>query len=410
VSTVGVRRADLPLLVVSLLLTRTAALMIVVALPLIVIERYGGGPLIGLLLTLEWLPTLALAGVVGQHLERHNARRTAVVASTLTSAGVAVIPLTRDAGQLCLISLLIGVCYAFAGPARMTLRSLIIPAARSVRANAGLVAAMRVPIVLGPGAAALVAQLGTTVLFFVIAVLSVAAGSLLLLIRGGDLPAGVPGDAGADSPWYRRMIRTLVGDRDTVWEIFGRDRVVAALTISGVAYVGGLGVGRLFVVFFAQDHLPDGTAAFGYLLAALGAGGVLGGAVAARWNPADVTRWFVVASAIQGFVWPLILLHPAMWWAVAVMVVAGAIEGASSSFFYADVQLRLSPAVTGRYFALLVPLSEGALALGTTVGGMLAERSIVLAGAVTTAIMAMPVFLSFRWANSGSRLVWAGVR
>jgi hypothetical protein len=86
-----------------------------------------------------------------------------------------------------------------------------------------------------------------------------------------------------------------------------------------------------------------------------------------------------------------VLDHPVP--AIAVLVLAGAFEAVGTVVFYAEVQSRLAARMTGRYFALLVPLCDAFLVLGVWVSGTLTGFGDIGLAALTAVVMAGPALM-----------------
>ncbi|MGI8329143.1 MFS transporter [Actinomadura scrupuli] len=408
------RRPGSPLrvLALSLFVLRFGSTMTAVGLPLMVVHRYGAGFDAGLTLALELLPNVLFGAVIGDVIDRTDPRRLAILGPLLSAPVVALIPATTELWQIQALGLLAGVGYLVGLPARMALRSQVIPPGAETAGNGLLVASQRLPMLLGPTAAAVLIPFGYTALFLTDAATAVLAAAILFALPPRPRPphsrpphshpacTGPPRAPGARAA--RWAVRARAAARSALRRLFtesipglarmvAADRALAALTATAFTYMFGYGMTRLFLATYAISRFPHHAGFFGLLGAAMGAGAVLGSLTAARFARFSQGHLYVAVNLLESGCWLcLVLLHdPAA--ALAAVALAGVCESIGTVVFYAEAQTRLPANSEGRFFAMLIPLSDSFFVLGTVTTGVVVTNGVVPAAWIIAATMAVPV-------------------
>jgi len=155
--------------------------------------------------------------------------------------------------------------------------------------------------------------------------------------------------------------------------------------------------GTLYPIY-AKDEFGAGPAGLGFLLTAVGVGGMLGGFIANALGHAErqgqIQAIFVVvmAASIVG-----VALSPTMWLAAVFSVTGGAAEMAHASSNMAMLQMSAPPEMRGRISSLLM-LNPALISLGALLAGPLSDAagvrnaSMILAGAAVATIAALYTF------------------
>jgi hypothetical protein len=196
--------------------------------------------------------------------------------------------------------------------------------------------------------------------------------------------------------------RVLVEERDS-----GRRRGVRA----ALAYVRGraalrvlMGLQGLALVFFtipvpvavvlAEHTLHKGAGGYGAVLAAWGAGAVLGSAVYARWHGAPARVLIVLGAGALG----VGIIGMAAAPSIAVAVVGAAIAGVGNGVEAVAVRTALQQQVEQQWMPLLMGFQESLMqavpGIGILIGGLLAElagarAALAVAGGGALAITAV---------------------
>ncbi|SEE69093.1 Major Facilitator Superfamily protein [Streptomyces sp. 2231.1] len=396
-------------LVGSLFVLETGSAMTTVGLPLLVMQRYGLGLEVGFTLAARFLPNILLGALAGQVVDRHDPRRVATLAALGSGLAAALFPFTTAMWQIQLLALAIGIGYMFGFPATMALRPQVIPEGSELEGNGLIVTAERVPKLLGPAVAGPIAAVaGVDWLFTAEAATALVAAALLTRLprtagagsaAAAGAAAGAPAASGARTAsavggrlagWARAVAG---GARELVRMVRGDGRL-SSLTATAFTYMVALGLGRTFLAAYSLHGFGHVPGMLGYLLAAMGLGGALGGMAAAvfrSWNQGWV---YVLGNVLEGVCWVALIATGDWYLALALLLFAGVFESIASVVYFAEVQKRLPAGLQGRYYATLVPLSDVFLVAGTVAGGVLVDRAGVSAGAVLVGLaMALPVLV-----------------
>lgn len=372
--------------------------LVLVGLPLLILHEYGTGLGLGLVIGLRILPNFLLGPSVGGYIDARDPRRIAVVASLASAAFTVLMPLTWALWQLCVLAVALGLTSMFTGPARMALRSWLIPEGREMDGNASIVTAERVPDVLGPAMVGPLLVVGDLDwLFYGGGLLTVLACVPLLGL--GRMPRSAAPEpaaraAGAGLLSLRGIVGRLFTDNArSLAEVVRVDGTLSALTITGFTYVFALGVGRIFLSEYSIRHFPSLHGALGYLMAAMAFGGILGSIAAPRLKRIQPNRLYFIGNILEGVCWLLLPFTPGFTSACALMVVAGVLESAATVVFFAEVQIRLPDSFSGRYYAMLLPLTDACMLLGAVVGGTVVLAGLPWAAVVICLAMAAPIAL-----------------
>jgi MFS family permease len=400
-------RRDGPLLrlTASLFFLQLGGAMTAVALPLWVIEKYGLGLDSGLALGISLLPTVVLGPFVGALVDYGDKRLVAIVAAAAEAIVVALIPATHSLWQIEVLALALGFLTMLGLPARMALRPLVMEPGTEVAGNSLIVAAERTTLMLGPLIAGpIIAIAGLSWVFFAEAVAVGAAGFLILRLPL-PAPAAPPGPAAgaelAPQPPLRSLLRS---PREMAAQVVmplvrmvARDRMLAALTLTSFTYVTAVAAGRILLTVLAASHFQEIPGLLGYLLAAMGAGAVVGALAAGRFVARHQGRLYLVGNLAEACCWIALPFVPYAWAALAVVLFAGLFESLATVVYFAEAQARLKDNLIGRYYASLIPLTSAFSMLGAVLGAPLLEHGGVdLGGGVIAALIAVPVLLLCR--------------
>jgi predicted MFS family arabinose efflux permease len=155
-----------------------------------------------------------------------------------------------------------------------------------------------------------------------------------------------------------------------------------AIAIVGANIIASAVYGALTVLFVIVGHrLGLGAAGYGYLLAAMGAGGVPAAGVANQAASYENPRRALIASMVAVGA-PLPLLALAGWIPVALLLAAVFGAGSVTAEVVGDtcLQRSLDPTVFARAYGLALPAFLG----GIAAGGLIAPVTIALIGVTGT--------------------------
>jgi len=337
---------------------------VLAALPILVAERYGAGGALVLSLTWRILPKIVLAPVSGALLRRFGAPRVTCIALVAEAGLTAWLPWCDDFVLLQVVIAGIGALDVFTVPGLLSLRGDVTPAGLEMASNSLCSMADRIGKTAGPALGGLAVTLGFVPAFLGFAiVIAVAAIPVLALPRPAlDAPAShvtrLPGE-------FLRMLRN--------------DRVLVGLLGGAVCYLVMFGGLRPFLFWANREWFGAADTAWTGLMAAQGAGAVIGALAAGTFNRSLLRRvsaytLSMIAAILEGLFHLALLLCPAgaagAWVAMGILAMTGIPEVISTAAWFTAVQQRLSPERQGLYFAFTSPMWDCAYAIGVTSAGL----------------------------------------
>jgi MFS family permease len=239
----------------------------------------------------------------------------------------------------------------------------VLPAANAARSAIGSLC-----IVAGPGFGAVLLLLGSTTAAFLVnaasfavsaaLVLSLPRGSLFAIERSGETAQGVLAELGSAVNALREQPIAL--------------RFIGADVICSVVY----GAHTVLLLLLASQ-VGVGNAGYGYLLAACGAGGVLGTMASGHLSAALSPRALLLAAGTAVAVPAVLLGVPASFplllvWAVLLGAGSIVVEVATDT----SLQVTLPPEVLARAYGISFPAAIS----GIVVGSLLAAPLVAVVG------------------------------
>jgi MFS family permease len=375
-----------PAFLLAATLARLASEMFPVAAVLLVLDRTGRAGLAGAVVAATTLPAVATGPVLGAWLDRTGRRRVALAANQVLLAA-SLVAILAAAGRapgwvLVLLAASAGLSGPLATGGYTSMIPLLVPERLLPRANALEAASFNTAAIAGPavaGAVAATAGAGWAVLAEAV-LAALALPAIARLPRVGS-PAG-------DQP------ATLAAAIRQGLAHLGRTPVLRGVTVATAVGLGGTGLLTLAMPFWAE-RLGAGRAAAGYLWAALEAGAIAGALVAARpaaaWPPQRVVLAGLGLYGLGVAAWPL---APSLPVALALVALAGLVEGPAFAATFATRQRWSPPALRGQIFTTAASLKLGAFAVGSAVAGPALGRAgvggiLVAAGAVQLLAVAL---------------------
>ena len=241
-------------------------------------------------------------------------------------------------------------------------------------------------IMLGPAlGGALLALVGPAGVFAANAVSFVLSAALVATVRGRFAE-----DRSATEREEHRGLRAG-------FVFIARDRVLRTLVFAWCALVLGIGIAMVADVPLAEVF-GAGSAGYGLMIGAWGAGSVLGSLAGRRLREETEGRVLVIGSALIGLTTAGIALSPSFWPILALLLVAGA---ADAVIMVADrsIQQRRTPdAVRSRVVSASEAMVTLALTAGFALGGPVLELvgpriayAIGVVGGLVGALVLLPV-------------------
>jgi DHA3 family macrolide efflux protein-like MFS transporter len=229
---------------------------------------------LGLLMIIMSIPNFFLSPIMGVLADRFDKRKLMIASDVARFALVILFPFTQNIWHVYALAFLIGAANSAFFPSVFSLIPAIVPKKDLLTANSLNVTTQNIVAIIGPaGGGLIVGFWGTTPAFIINSFTFLFSAFMVLLIRKPERRAAVSGETGtiaSNKPSYIREfaegIRFMMGDPMMRYIIF---------TFSALVLVTS-GLNPLFVIL-VKEVLGKGDLAFGYLISALGVGGIVGG-------------------------------------------------------------------------------------------------------------------------------------
>jgi len=359
----------------------------------VVYDLTGSAGMLGLVLGIRVLPIIATLPLAGAAADRFPRRAMLGITQSVYAAAAAAIGAAVAAGRLrtwhlFAFVILTGFAFTFDRTARQAFVSDLVPAPdipNAVTLNNIVFSLMRV---LSPALAGyLLVWFGTAGNFAAQCLASLAAVALVLLIPGSAQPA--PRVRG--SMWRSIAEGFAWAAADPTTRIVGLFTAVPFLLLTPIW--------STLLPVFARDVFDAGPAALGWMLSAVGLGGVTGGLLSAALARVDRVGWVQAATlglfccTLFGIAWA-----PDLGRALPFIFLAGVAEMVNATAGQTVMQVAAPPEMRGRVLSLL-QLNSALISAGSMIAGSGAEhlgaRGVSLvAGATALAIGAATVLAS----------------
>ncbi len=335
---------------------------------------------LGLVGLAEAVPFLALTLVGGWTADRTDRRRVSLLsfgAVGLSGLALLLLSLGRPASVLPLYGaqVLAGIGRAFFRPASAALGSELVPREHYQNAATWRSSLFHVAMVLGPALGGGLIALGGPRLAYGVVVAFSATGLLLMAtIAPRPRPAAAAGSIGA-------------GLSEGIRFVFSQPILLGALSLDLFAVLFG-GATALLPVF-ARDILGVGEVGFGFLRAAPAVGSIIVALLLARFGSFQragrVLLWCVAAF---GVAWMAFALSRSFTLSLALLVLAGAVDGVSVVLRGTLVQLWTPQEMMGRVAAVNSFFIGSSNELGAFESGLAARLlgvvpAVIFGGAMT---------------------------
>jgi predicted MFS family arabinose efflux permease len=362
-----------------------------------VYERTGSSAWVGITTAARILPEVALGPLGGVLADRHDRRAIMIASDVLRAATMGALALLAIAGgPIVLAPVLAALCTA-AGAAYPQCVVALLPRLVADEdlpaANAARVSITHLCVVGGPILGAVLLVLGSPAATFAVNGVSFLAGAVIV----AALPRAAFRRPASAEPAEPARLRDELA---TGWRALREHPT--ALPLVGVEIVASAIYGASTVLFvLLAMRFGLGAAGYGYLLSALGAGGILAagmaGAAAASSRPRRALLGAVVAF---GLPLPLLALTGSVPAAIALVAVMGAGQMISEVGVDTILQRSLDPAVFARAYGLVVPACVAAI----VAGALLAPLAVSLLGLDATLAITGAAVLAYAALSARSGL------
>ena len=382
------RHRGFRLLVAGQLASNTGDAFYAVALPWYVLASHGGALLLGVVLAAYGIPRTVLVAVGGHASDRWHPWTVMMAADALRALAVAVLAAAALSGPanpavLIPIAAVIGAGEGLFLPGSFSIIPSLLPDADLQAGNAVAASGTQLAGLVGPAiGGAVVAVAGPAAAFFVDAasfVLSAASLAGVSAVRrqarsSHHVPPSSPGEtaAGTSPPDAEEPPAGSEPRLPTLRHLVRSDRALQViLVISLAANFGSGGLGEVALPALAHGPFHAGAAGYGGLVAAIGAGALLGSLAASQTGrfrrPAVVASWAFLAEAAFMAVVPY--LRSAVP-AGAALAVFGALNGFGNVLTITALQRWAPPELLGRLMGLVLLAIFGIFPVSVVLGGI----------------------------------------
>ena len=370
---IALRERNLRVLFGGLVASQAGDWLYNLALLAFVYERTGSTAWVGITTAARILPEVALGPIGGVLADRYDRRLVMIASDVLRAAAMGALAVVALTGAPAILApLLAAVCTA-AGAAYPQCVVAVMPrlvgAGDLAAANAARIGITSLCVIAGPALGAALLLLSSTAVVFAV------NGATFLI--GAAVVTALPREAlRRPAVAVEEVHASIRADLAVGWRALREHP--DALALVGADVVSSAIYGALTVLFvLVGERLGLGAAGYGYLLSALGVGGVLSAGLAHRAASSDrPRRALVVAAAAIGVSLVVFTLSGSL--AVAIVLAAAIGAGLFATEVVADTTLQrsLDPAVFARAYGLAVP----ACVAGIAAGALLAPPCVAVIG------------------------------
>jgi MFS family permease len=339
---------------------------------------------LGIVVALQTLPVLILGPYGGVVADRVDKRRLMIVLQAAMGVQALALGVLTVIGavrvwEIAALAAVLGLNNAFENPARQSfMLELVGPEhlRNAVSLNSTMVNVARI---VGPGIGGLlIAAVGSGWCFLINAVTFLAVINSLTRM-----------DKSALSP-VKPALRAKGQLRDGLRYVRGEPRLMLPLAMAAI--VGCFAYEfQVSLPYMASHGLHAGSAGFGFMTAAMGAGAVVGGLVVATRGKIG-SMPLILAAVAFGIAMFLAALSPNLALELIALALVGAASVAFMSQTNATLQLRAAPEMRGRVMALWFVSFQGSTPIGgPLIGAVMAgfgARSGLAVGAVACLVVA----------------------
>lgn len=340
----------------------------------LILELSGNsGAAIGVVLALQFGPTLLFSMFGGLLADRYDKRRILFATQSIMIAQAAVLGLLDVTGavqlwHVYLLAAVLGITSAIDVPVRQSFVVEIVGGTDLPNAVSLNSVTFNLARIVGPAlAGVLIAVVGTGWVFLGNAVFTIAVIVGLALMRTGELFRSAP--TGRTPGQLREGLRYVKGRSDLV------------LPMVLVFVIGTFGLNYpVTMALLAKEVFGRGAAGYGLFTTAIAVGSLGGALMSTRRTAVPRTRLLLSACFAFGFIEVLVSLMPTYWSTVAMLLPMGAAALTFTIAANSTVQLGSAPAFRGRVMALYMMCFTGGTPIGAPLVGVISDAFGARAG------------------------------
>jgi MFS transporter, DHA3 family, macrolide efflux protein len=359
----------------------------------------GSASLMGAIMMVAMLPAVILGPVAGVFADRYSRRTTIIVADFARGLSVLalalalfVAPRATSLGVACIVTAAIvnGIFGAFFRPALAAAVPELVPRERVASANSLASASAQVALFFGQGLGGVLFRLlGAPVLFLADGISFLVSAASACLVR---IPQVLP----ERTATAREMLRAFRGDMLEGLRFIRAQRGMLDVILAATLINFLLAPFGVLLPFYVEDFLAAPPDWFGFLLAAIGVGSLIGYALAGALRVTPRVRGLLVIAALTliGVSIAALGLTRSRPVALAIMTLTGIESGFFNVCLVTVLQLATPTEIRGRVFGVLGTLAAGLMPIGMGLAGVIADlvhRNVPLiflvCGAAATATM-----------------------
>ena len=312
------------------------------------------------------VPMVLMSFFAGAIIDRVERRKLLIITQLLIMANELLLLTLIMLGQLTFpvllgSSFLMGVLFPFVMPTRAAMVFGMV--GRDLLGNAMALqsATMNVGRIVGPAVTGALIPLLTLKGAYAVAILL----HLIATVTTFKLPLSYP---------EHKAKKSLLGDMLYSFTYIGQHRPIMLVLLFGLFPLLLMLPAHSMLVVFADDVWRVGEDGLGLLMAMVGAGGISGAFIVARFgNPLSRTRWMLATAALFGVVLAVFTQSPWFYLALVLMLCASLLNDITQTMNNTIVQLLAHNEVRGRMSSMMM-LSLGLTPLGVLPVALAAER------------------------------------
>jgi MFS family permease len=363
------RLPAVPRVLIGMQIARISQEMVSITMVLFALSAYRSSVIAGFATFFVIFPGLLVSPIAGTLLDRHGRTRLVVIDYLVAMASLFLIGLLAFAGILpAWLLMIIAAVTSLTAPLSATgLRSLfplIVPAHLWERVNAMDSTGFVMATIIGPPlAAGIVALWGGPPVFIFI---GIAFGAAAMVV------AGVP-----DPPVQQTLARPLLVEAWNGLLYTWRNPTLRGLGFSIAVLNLAAGTFTIIVPIIILQRLQLGEQAVGLVFAVQGVFGLISAIMFGRADSRGRERIMLALPMTGlGLAMAVLLVRTELWTLIAVMAVAGFLNGPLDVALFTLRQRRTDPRWTGRAFAVSMSFNYVGIPIGSAVAGITAARSI----------------------------------